>query len=150
MAGTEPVVLSLIARAQALVSSAEGIEALSLAPASYRDLAARTAGKETVDVLRKILRAAPSATDPRALAALIAGELDATELIPDLLRLVTAVNPVVAGAAKAAALRLGAEQSRAGSLDEVAPFLLEEDHEVLTNWLVPLRRESFRHGSIFV
>lgn len=135
VAGTEPIVLTLVARAQALVSSADGIEALSLAPASYRDLSARVAGAETIDVLRRLLRAAPTTSDPRALAALVAGELDATELIPDLLRLVTAVSPVVAGAAKAAALRLGAEPNRAGSLDEVAPFLLEDDHEALAAWL---------------
>lgn len=133
-AGIEPVAATLIARARALVSSAEGIEALSLSPTSYRDATAKEAGSDAIRLLRDVLRRAPTTADPRALAALVAGELGAEALVPDLLRLITAVNPIVAAAAKAAALRLGAEPNRAGAIEEVAPFLLDEDRDELAAW----------------
>jgi hypothetical protein len=133
-AGIEPIAATLVARARALVSSSEGIEALSLSPSSYRDATAKEADSEAVRRLRDVLRRAPTRADARALAALVAGELEATPLVPDLLRLVTAVNPIVAAAAKAAALRLGAEPNRAGAIEEVAPFLLDEDRDALADW----------------
>jgi hypothetical protein len=133
-AGIEPIAATLVARARALVSSSEGIEALSLSPSSYRDATAKEADSEAVRRLRDVLRRAPTRADARALAALVAGELEATPLVPDLLRLVTAVNPIVAAAATAAALRLGAEPNRAGAIEEVAPFLLDEDRDALADW----------------
>jgi hypothetical protein len=60
--------------------------------------------------------------------------LGARELLPELLGLAVSPHPIAAAAAKAAALRLGAAQSRAGSIDEVAAFLFEEDHEKLERW----------------
>jgi hypothetical protein len=75
------------------------------------------------------------AADPRPLACILAGTLDARELVPDLLLLASSPHPVVAACAKAAALRLGAPPNRAGSLDEVASFLFEEDIELGKRWI---------------
>ena len=78
--------------------------------------------------LRAILRSRDvTVADPRPLAALVAARLGAVACIPDLLRLVSAPNGVVALVAKACALRLGAPLERAGALDEVAAFVPPED-----------------------
>ena len=58
----------------------------------------------------------------------------ARELVTDLVRLVNSPHPVVAAAAKAAALRLGAPQSRAGAVEEVEAFLFAEDFEIFQTW----------------
>jgi hypothetical protein len=60
----------------------------------------------------------------------------ARELVPQLLHLVSAPHPIVAATAKAAALRLGAPQCRAGAIDEVAAFLFDEDRERLERWAI--------------
>ena len=143
--GVDAGARTLLSRARDLVGSALGAVRLSLAPASYREGPGATASSDdhdaTVEALRVVLRAPPGPADARALAALVAGVLGQAELVPDLLRLVTAPNPLVAACCKAAALRLGAEPNRAGALSEVAPFLFDDDLEVL---------ESFAsHGAQF-
>lgn len=132
---TEPVVSELLGRARDLCSTGRGAVQLALPPGGYRSMGATTAGPETLELLRSILTSGPSlSADVRPLAAIVAAILGARELVPDLLRLVSAPHPVVAAVAKAAALRLGAPQSRAGALDEVAAFLFEEDHHRLLQW----------------
>ncbi|HVY48310.1 MAG TPA: hypothetical protein VHB21_20625, partial [Minicystis sp.] len=121
---TEPVAAELVRRARELCSSGDGAARLSLPPGGYRDVASRAAAPETVALLRAALTEAPGAADPRALAAIVAAELGAKSLVPALLRLGTAPHPLVAAAAKAAALRLGVAPNRAGSVDEVEAFLL--------------------------
>jgi hypothetical protein len=137
VAPAEPAAALLIARARELVGSARGSEALGLRAPGYRTLSSRRAGEGTAAVLRGALRAATSAegADLRALAALVAAEAGACGLVPELCRLVTSSHPLVAAAAKAAALRLGGEPGRVGSLDEVAPFLLYDDLLALEGWL---------------
>ena len=66
-----------------------------------------------------------------------AAEAENARLTAELLRLVTTAHPLVAAAAKAAALRLGVEVSKTGSLDEVAPFVAEDDLAVLGGWAEP-------------
>lgn len=136
--GFDPVARELLGCARDIVASGEGAERLSLAPASYRGVALAAATDDTQTSLRGLLRGdvddGPDGPDRRALAALIAAEIGAVALVPDLLRLVTAAHPLVAAACKAAALRLGAEPTRTGSLDEVAPFVTEDDLEVLAAW----------------
>ena len=130
----EPVIPDLLHRAEALCSTAQGASALGLPPGHYRSVASRVASPETVAILRAALSSSESPADPRPLAALVAGLLGARELLPELFRLAVSPHPIAAAAAKAAALRLGAPQSRAGAIDEVAAFLFEEDYERLERW----------------
>ena len=129
------VATKLLEAAPAFLSSSEGRDSLSLEPMSYRDDDGRAPSLGAVRVLRDVLRGTPERADARPLAALLSAEIRAESLLPDLLRLVTSVHPVVAACAKAAALRLGAEPTRVGALDEVAPFLSEEDLSALAVWV---------------
>lgn len=133
--GTEPVAAALLREAGELCTTSGGAARLSLPSANYRAVATRLAAPETIAHLRAVLASeAHGAADPRPLAAIVAGELGARALVPDLLRLVSSPNPMVAACAKAAALRLGAPQSRAGAVDEVAAFLFDEDLELISRW----------------
>lgn len=133
--GFEPAVRSLLAGARRALSEAEGADLLALGLDSYRG-GPRSLTGETVRVLRAVLREEPGDDgDRRALAALLAGELGARTLEPELLRLVTTAHPVVAACARASALRLGVEPTRAGALLELAPFLHEDDLEALEDWI---------------
>ena len=135
---TEPVMDALLTRAGDLCSTGRGAVLLGLPPGGYRSMASRTAGPETVALLRGILDSSATGlpADARPLASIVAVLLGARQLVPDLLRLVSAPHPIVAAVAKAAALRLGAPQSRAGAVDEVAAFLFEEDQQRLEHWAV--------------
>lgn len=131
----EGVTQRLLELAPTYLASAEGRDSLSLEPMSYRDEGERVPSNGSVRVLRDVLRGTPERADARPLAALLSAEMGATSLLPELLRLVTSVHPVVAGCAKAAALRLGAERTRVGALEEVAPFLSGEDLSALSAWV---------------
>ena len=137
---TEPVMAELLARADDLCASARGARLLGLPPGGYRSVASRSAGPETREVLHGVLTADPQdehPADARPLAAILAARLGARELVPDLLDLVATPHPLVAAVAKAAALRLGAPQSRAGAVEEVAAFLFEDDRAYLERWAAP-------------
>ena len=98
-------------------------------------MGALAAGPETVAELTAVLAAShETPADPRPLACALAGELHATELLPDITALVTSPHPLTAAFAMASALRLGAPQSRAGSLDELSPFLFDDDVEALSSF----------------
>lgn len=131
----EPVVADLLRRAEALCTTSRGAAELALPPGHYRSTASRVASPETIVLLRAALESNASPADPRPLAALVAGMLGARELLPELLALAVSPHPIAAAVAKAAALRLGAAQSRAGSIDEVSAFLFEEDQEKLEQWI---------------
>ena len=104
-------------------------------PASYRGGRPTSAPPSAVELLRGILRGRRQSTsDVRPFAAVVAAELGATSLAPDLVALAQSPHPVVAGVARQAASRLGAPRSRAGLLDEVAPFLFSDDHARLERW----------------
>ncbi|MCS6902286.1 MAG: hypothetical protein RMJ98_21795, partial [Myxococcales bacterium] len=133
--GFEPVVRELLGQVRLYLESADGVEALSLRAGTYRTMARWRACEETLALLREVLRGTPKEVDRRAFCAALAGELGATELLPDLLRLVTTAHSVTAGAARAAALRLGAEPTKAGALEELAPFLHEDDLVALSGWV---------------
>lgn len=133
---TEPIAAALFRAAAELCSTSRGAARLSLPNGGYRTAAARVAAPETIEALRGALGAgAGGAADPRPLAAVLAGELGARELVPELLLLASSPHPVVAGFSKAAALRLGASPNRAGSLEEVDAFLCEEDVALGTRWI---------------
>jgi hypothetical protein len=129
---SEPAVGQLLRAARAALSGAEGAERLRLPPGTYRSVAIGAATPETAGALGEILGGGVDApADPRPLAALCAGLLDARPLVPSLVALVSSPHPLVAACAKAAALRLGAPQARAGALEEIESFLFAEDLELL-------------------
>lgn len=133
---TEPVMGDLLRRAEELCTSGQGAVSLGLLPGGYRSIASRHASPETVALLRRALGegGASAPADPRPLAAILAVRLGAPELVPDLLRLVSSPHPIVAAVARASALRLGAPPRRAGAVDEVAPFLFEDDLVRVMKW----------------
>ncbi|APR81603.1 Hypothetical protein A7982_06952 [Minicystis rosea] len=133
---TEPVVAELLARADDLCTSGRGAVRLGLPPRGYRSIAGAAAGPETLGLLRAILASGGegAAADARPLAAMVAVRLEATSLVPELLRLVSSPHPIVAAVAKAAAIRLGSGKNRAGALTEIAAFLFEDDLALLEQW----------------
>jgi hypothetical protein len=134
---TEPVAATLLRHAEDLCGSGAGAARLLLPPSGYRSVGTRSAPPETQHELSAALHEdADAPADPRPLAAILAGILGAYELVPDLLRLVSSPHPMVAAFAKAAALRLGAPLNRAGALEELGPFLFEEDLEAIRAWSV--------------
>jgi hypothetical protein len=90
---------------------------------------------ETLVLLRsRIGSPLDESADPRPLACLIAAEVGATELAGLVVGLTTNPHPLVAAVARAAALRLGADVRRVGSLDELAEFLPDADLDQLRAW----------------
>ncbi|MFO0660810.1 MAG: hypothetical protein U0165_13400 [Polyangiaceae bacterium] len=131
----EPVVRDLLTRAQRLLETVEGIEELSLISDDFRDGGAFAPTDETAATLGDALSKSPeNEADPRALAALLAGELEQRSVLPKLLLLSTDVHPLVAACARAAALRMGAEPTRCGALEELTAFVDAHDLETLGEW----------------
>jgi hypothetical protein len=154
-------VSSLLEAAQALLRNPSGREALVLDAMSYREEAPPRPSAMTAAIVGEVLGGSeiagsvdtlapaggaldadaahaspePLSADRRALAALLAGELGLSSLLPTLRRLVLSVHPVLAACAKAAALRLGAEPTQVGALSEVAPFLSDDDLALLSEWV---------------
>jgi hypothetical protein len=143
LAGTRPCEITdadggerVVRSARSWLGSAEAHVELGLESATYRDTSVRATSPLADARLRAVLRAPVEngRADPRAFAAVVAAELGALEVVPELLSLVQSPHPLVAAFAKQAARRLGAPTSRVGSLDEVAPFLLADDVRVLREW----------------
>ncbi|MEZ4297187.1 MAG: hypothetical protein R3B70_19635 [Polyangiaceae bacterium] len=131
--GTEPIAAMLLRHAGEVSRSGRGAARLRLPDGGYRRVGARGAGPETVAELRRALAASEGTpADPRPLSCALAADLQASELLPELTALVSSPHPLTAAFAMASALRLGASQSRAGSLDELAPFLFEDDVRALS------------------
>jgi hypothetical protein len=144
------VVASLLQAMRTLLRTPSGRDALVLDAMSYREDTLPRPSAVTATVLGEVLggtdeeraTAVPGPTqslsalpDRRALAALLAGELGLVSLLPALRRLVLSVHPVLAACAKAASLRLGAEPTQVGALEEVAPFLSDDDLCLLAEWV---------------
>jgi hypothetical protein len=131
----EPVVEPLLSAArEAITSGGPASSRLCLPAGGYRG-AIETATPETAAVLRAVLSdRAPRSPDPRALAAILAAELGAKPLAPDLVALVQSPHPVLAAVAKAAAHKLGVGASKVGAVSEVAPFLNDRDVDALAEW----------------
>jgi hypothetical protein len=131
----EPEFAPLLAAARGWVESSPASSRLRLPPSSYRRTSARAAGDDTIAELAAVLASRDElAPDPRPFAAILAAELRATALEGALLELVQSPHPLVAAVAKIAARKLGAPTSRAGSLEEVAPFLHAEDVAAMAAW----------------
>ncbi|WP_437731326.1 hypothetical protein [Sorangium sp. So ce1335] len=145
---TEPIAAALLQAADGVCATSRGAAQLALPGGGYRTAAARAAAPETVAVLRSALSWSHDCpADPRPLAAILAAELGAAELVPELLRLASSPHPVAAAFGKAAALRLGAPPNRAGSLDEVEAFLFEEDVEIGKRWIASAPTLCLRRGA---
>jgi hypothetical protein len=110
------------------LATAGAVVQLGLAPGGYRSAGCLAPTPRAVDVLRRVLRdQTPRPADPRAFAALVAAEIHAAELVPELVALTQCPHPLVAAVARQAARKLGAPRAKTGTLDEVAPFLFDAD-----------------------
>lgn len=134
----EPCGEALLEGARSFLESKRATTELDLPPGSYRRGSVRAASARAVEVLGNALRdRTPKAADPRAFAAVIAAEIHAVELAPELVTLTQCPHPVVAAVTKQAARKLGVARSRTGTLDEVAPFLNDNDCTRLDAWARP-------------
>jgi hypothetical protein len=130
-----PVSLALLRCAETLLASPDARASLGLSESyDYRATRSSVVGPTTPDLLRRALWSAPGELDPGPLAAVLAAELGVAELLPDLLRLLLSPSPLLAGVAKAAALRLGASLRVAGSFEELEPFLAADEIAELRRW----------------
>lgn len=124
----EPACEMLFASARDWLDSASAVVQLGLAPAGYRRACSLAPTPRAIEVLRRILRdRTPKPADPRAFAAVVAAEIHAAELVPELIALTQCPHPLIAAFARQAARKLGAPRAKTGTLDEVAPFLFEAD-----------------------
>lgn len=131
----EPGCEMLLGIARGWLQTAAAAGRLGLVPAGYRRTSALAPTSGAVEVLRRILAdRTPRPSDPRAFAAVIAAELRAAELVPELVALAQCPHPIVAAVARQAARRLGAPRSKTGTLDELSPFLFDADRIGLEAW----------------
>lgn len=132
----EPGCEMLLAAARDWLETAGAVVALGLGPAGYRRAGSLAPTARAIEVLRRILRdRTPKPADPRAFAAIVAAEIHAEELVPDLVALTQCPHPLVAAVARQAARKLGAPRAKTGTLDEVAPFLFDADRVLLESYL---------------
>ncbi|HWL86892.1 MAG TPA: hypothetical protein VNO21_13875 [Polyangiaceae bacterium] len=131
----EPDCEPLVHAARAYVQTSSASTRLGLEAAGYRRITSRHPSARTLDTLRKILRdRTERRIDPRPFASIVAAELGARALAGELVALVQSPHPIVAAVAKAACQKLGVSHARVGTLDEVAPFLMEPDLATLRAW----------------
>ena len=141
----EPTFEQLHSEAIRLLHSGAAAERLSLPPSSYRAPGGIEPTIESIAELREVLSGGTdSEADPRALAAIVAAELGATELLPDVMRLTTSPNALVAAIARAASLRLGGDAKNVGAVSEVAEFLAADDVRQIEAWLEAPRPSFMR------
>ena len=132
----EPGCEMLLGAARDWLQTAAAAGQLGLVPAGYRRTSALAPTSRAVEVLGRILRdRMPRPCDPRAFAAIVAAELHAHELVPELVALAQCPHPLVAAVARQAARRLGAPRSKTGTLEELSPFLFESDRVGLEAWV---------------
>lgn len=131
----EPCVEMLLGGARQWLETADAAAHLGLASAGYRRASALAATPRALEVLRRVLAdRTPRAADPRAFAAVVAAEIGAHELVPELLALTQCPNPLVAAVARQSSRKLGAARARTGTLDELGPFLFDVDRLRLEAW----------------
>ncbi|TKD00336.1 hypothetical protein [Polyangium fumosum] len=125
--GTRATFAELLTRARRTLESPDGAAQLGMPAAGYRGVASRAAGHETAAILRGALTGHRRAVDEGPLAAMLAAMLGTRELLPEVLTLCMSPSPLVAAVGKAAALRLGAAPMQPGAVEEVLPFLPEDE-----------------------
>lgn len=131
-----PVVEALLSAAREYLASSAAVLRLSLSGTDYRRASSLVPSRHAIEELRSVLvDRRDMMIDPRPFAAILAAEFRATELAKEILALVQSPHPLVAAVAKASARKLGVAVSRAGSVEEVAPFLYGEDVLTLDAWV---------------
>jgi hypothetical protein len=131
---------SLLHAAREYVESSAAVLRLSLSGGDYRRAGSRAPSKHAIEELRGVLAdRRDMSIDPRPFAAILAAEFGARELEKEIIALVQSPHPVVAAVAKAAARKLGVATSRTGCLEEVAPFMFEQDIDSLDAWVSSAR-----------
>ncbi|MGH7281879.1 MAG: hypothetical protein ACRELY_10175 [Polyangiaceae bacterium] len=131
-----PVVDALLAAAHEYLGSSAAVLRLSLSGSDYRRASSLVPSRHAIEELRSVLvDRRDMMIDPRPFAAILAAEFRATELAKEIVALVQSPHPLVAAVAKASARKLGVAVSRAGSVEEVAPFLFGEDVSTLDAWV---------------
>jgi len=132
----EPVFPRLLDEAHRSVREPDAIPELGLSARGYRGGSQGEIGAEGLAVLRRWLTedAALLGADRRPLAAVLAAELRARPLVDALVGLITSPHPFVAAVARAAALRLGAELRRVGSLQELSDFVAAAELDAMLSW----------------
>lgn len=133
--GDLPVTLALLRRADDLLESAEGRNALSLETGGYRTTSIRAAGEETRRTLLAAMLNGEARFDPGPLAVILAAKLHATPLLSRVLELILSPSPLLAAVSRAAAVNLGASLMTAGSLDETRQFVADEERAELASWM---------------
>lgn len=136
MSDFEPVFPRLLDEVHRSVRAPDAIPELGLDARGYRGGSQRELGPEGLGVLRRWLTEdAPTlGADRRPLAAVLAAELRARALVDVLVQLVTSPHPFVAAVARSAALRLGAELRRVGSLQELSDFVAATELDAMLSW----------------
>jgi hypothetical protein len=126
----------LLAEARRLICSGELTERLGLMPRSYREPRPARPSTEAIERLEEVLRGGPpeSTADPRPLAALIAAEIGANEVMGLLRDLTTSPHPLLAAIARGSALRLGADVKRVGAVEELSDFVPSRELEQIQSW----------------
>ncbi|MDI1452036.1 hypothetical protein [Polyangium sp. 6x1] len=125
--GTKATFAELFGWARRILESPDGATQLGMPTAGYRGAAARASGPETAAVLRSALVGHRRPVDEGPLAAMLAALLGTRELLSEVLTLCMSPSPFVAAVGKAAALRLGAAPMQPGAVEEVLPFLPEDE-----------------------
>jgi len=132
----EPVFPRLLDEVHRSVRDPDAIPELALSVRGYRGGGQGEIGAEGLDVLRQWLTqdAAPLGADRRPLAAMFAAELGARALVDVLVGITISPHPFVAAVARVAALRLGAELRRVGSLQELSDFVAAAELDAMLCW----------------
>jgi len=132
----EPVFPRLLDEMHRSVREPDAIPELGLSVRGYRGGSQGEIGAEGLGVLRQWLTqdVAALGADRRPLAAVLAAELRARDLVEVLVGLTISPHPFVAAVARAAALRLGAELRRVGSLQELSDFVAAAELDAMLSW----------------
>ncbi len=133
---TEPDAELVIAAARAYLATPVAAQRLELV-AGYRSGVGGPGARGQSEICRVLGDRVARRVDPRPFAAVLAAELDVRAATDALLALVHSPLPLLAAFARVAAAKLGAARSQVGALEEVEPFLLARDVEVLVAWQGP-------------
>ena len=132
----DPLFPRLLGGVRKLLRAPARVPELSLSMPGYRSAARPEIGVVGRQVLERWLSGIdqPSGADRRPLACVLAAELGAHQLLDQVLRLLSSPHPFVAAVARAAALRLGADIRRVGTLEELADFVEPSELSPLEIW----------------
>jgi hypothetical protein len=119
---------------RAYLASEGGQSALFDHRGGYRERE-RVLRPEAKERLLARLREPPGELEHAPFAAVLAAELGVVEAIRVLAEQILTPHPFVAAVLKAAALRLGAPPMLPGTIDEVRPFLPDEELDALSAWV---------------